>query len=74
MQLIKSSETVFTKDMKYIYEKKRLKMELERENVTRSNTEWYLGFIWNYEKEEEEGQRGDKDKIFAYNNSDRNRS
>ena len=45
MQLIKSSETVFTKDMKYIYEKKRLKMELERENVTRSNTEWYLGFI-----------------------------
>ena len=49
-------------------------MELERENVTRSNTEWYLGFIWNYEKEEEEGEKGDKDKIFAYNNSDRNRS
>ena len=49
-------------------------MELERENFTRSDIEQYLGFIWNYEKEVEEGERGDKDKILAYKNSDRNRS
>ena len=40
-------------------------MEVERENLTRNNTEQYLGFVRNYEKEEQEEEKGDVDKRLA---------
>ena len=40
-------------------------MKEERENITRNNTEQYLRFIWNYEKEEEEEEKDDMDKRLA---------
>ena len=40
-------------------------MKEERENITRNNTERYLRFIWNYEKEEEEEEKDDMDKRLA---------
>ena len=38
-------------------------MELEREEIfTRHNIEHYLGFVWGYEKEEEEEKKSNMDK------------
>ena len=37
----------------------------KRENINRNNTEQYLRFIWNYEKEEEEEEKDDMDKRLA---------
>ena len=40
-------------------------MKVERENITGNNIEQYLNFICNYQKQEEEKQKGDMDKKLA---------
>ena len=40
-------------------------MEVERENISRNNIEWYLNFIRNYGKEEEEEEKDNIDKRLA---------
>ena len=40
-------------------------MEVERENITRNNIEYYLDFIRNYEKQDQEEEKGGVDKRLA---------
>ena len=48
-----------------IFTKRKLNMEVEKENITGYDIELYLDFNWNYEKQEEKEEKGDVAKRLA---------
>ena len=48
-----------------IFMRRKLKMEVKKENITRNEINQYLCFNLNYEKEKEEEEKGDMGQILA---------